>query len=428
MQDLILTKSSGAGSKVIIAVAAMALGVLCWYGIRWQLGNMVGSLTNPNDPGAFEAADMARDLAPGDPVASWLRASSITGISADPGSDPIREFQAVARLAPSDYRWRIELGRAYEQEEMAAEAEASFKKAVELAPTYAHPYWAIGNFYLREGRNEEAVAALKKAAENNQSYRDQVFSLAWDFFGKDPAKVESMVGDQPDARVRLAYFFASRSRPVDSLRIWNELGETDKAANPDTAKAIAHGLFLQKFFPESLEFARQLGIDGDSRPETITNGSMEKGLSDDKDSRFNWQLLRNDPKFEVVSDSKVKKEGDRSLKVTFRTYLKPALNNLIQTVVVKPNGRYRLSFWIRTENLKSGGPPLIEVVNAVDDKLIVRSQPFPTGSNEWQQVSVDFSVPENCSAVIVRTARAYCGEECPITGVFWYDDFTLTRL
>ncbi len=428
MQDLILSKSSGPASKVIVVLAAVIAVVLCWYGVKWQLGNMVAVLTNPNDPGAFEAADMARDLAPRDPVASWLRASSITGITADSGADPIREFQAVVNLAPADYRWRIELGRAYEQEEMAAEAEASFKKAVELAPAYAHPYWAIGNFYLREGRNDEAIAALKKAAENNQAYRDQVYSLAWDFFQKDPAKVEFMAGDTPNDRVRLAYFFASRSRPVDSLRIWNSLAETDKAANPDTARAIAHGLFLQKYFPEAQEFARQLGTDQDAKPETFTNGSFEKGLSEDKDSRFNWQLLRNDPRFEVVSDSKVRKEGERSLKVTFRTFIKPALNNLLQTVVVNPNSKYRLSFWIRTENLRSGGPPLIEILNANDEKLITRSQPFPTGSNEWQQVNVDISTPENCSAVIVRTARSYCGEECPITGIFWYDDFILNKL
>jgi hypothetical protein len=95
--------------------------------------------------------------------------------------------------------------------------------------------------------------------------------------------------------------------------------------------------------------------------------------------------------------------------------------------VVVPGNKYRLSFWVRTENLKSAGGPVLDIVNANDDKLIAKSAVFPTGSNDWQEMTVEFEAPANCSGISIRTARAYCGEDCPIIGTFWYDDFQLIK-
>jgi len=30
--------------------------------------------------------------------------------------------------------------------------------------------------------------------------------------------------------------------------------------------------------------------------------------------------------------------------------------------------------------------------------------------------------------VTIRTVRAYCGDDCPITGTLWYDDFELKKI
>ena len=81
----------------------------------------------------------------------------------------------------------------------------------------------------------------------------------------------------------------------------------------------------------------------------------------------------------------------------------------------------------RSENLKSAGGPLIEIVNANDDKSIVQSKPLPVGTNDWQEMTVEFTTPDNCDGIQIRTVREYCGDSCPITGAFWYDDFGLER-
>ncbi|MBK8467487.1 MAG: carbohydrate binding domain-containing protein [Chloracidobacterium sp.] len=392
-----------------------------------QLGSMIADLTGPNNPDAKAAADLAVSLAPGDPVTRWLAASAETNGTAENRLESAAKLlEDAVRLSPFDYRWRVELGRAYEQADKPASAEIEFKRAVELAPTYAYSRWHLGNFYLRQDRVNEAFAELRKAADSNRTYREQAFSLAWDYFDKDPEKVEQIAADTSDARASLALFFAARGRASESLRIWNLLSETEKAANPQVAKDIAQGLFIQRIFPQALEFARQLGIDADARLNAVTNPGFERVIGAEEDSRFDWRINRSDSKIDITTDSSVRHTGSRSLKLSFRTYLKPELYNVFQTVVVEPNKNYHLSFWARTESLKSSGGPFIQVVNANDDKPITASKAFQTGTNDWQEYSVDFRTPENCNGITFRTVRQPCGDQCPIVGTLWYDDFELT--
>ena len=418
MQDLFVIDATNTRVRITLAAVAVIALICGLLMIKWQIGNMFATLTPVSDPNAAQIATFAWSWSPNDPSAGWLAATT---------KNDLGMFEQTVRLAPFDYRWRQELGRAYEQDEQPDRAEAEFKRAIELAPNFAYSHWRLANFYLRQDRIDEALAELKKAAENNQTYREQAFSLVWDYFNKDPAIAESLAGSNPESRARLAYFFAGRGQADDAMRIWNTLNEETQAANPELAKGMALGLYDQRKFGAALEFSKQAGFDPNAMPETVTDGSFERGLGETGDSRFNWQVMRNDPKMEVAIDQKVKREGTRSMRVSFKNFSKPELYNISQTVVVTANRAYRLKFWVRTENLKSAGPPLLEVINANDDKLITRSSSYPTGSNDWHEMFVDFTTPADCAGVIIRTARSYCGDACPITGIVWYDTFELTR-
>ena len=428
MQDLTAIDSRSIKSRLLLAGVVILAIVVAWFAVSRQLGNMIANLTSPDNPDVISAANLAVSLAPGDPVAKWLLASAETNGAASDVDSAVKSMEDAVRLSPFDYRWRIELGRAYEQAEKTELAEIEFQRSIELAPTYAFPRWHLGNFFLRQNRIDEAFVELRKAAENNRPYREQVFSLAWDYFDKDPVKVEQLAADTTDARAALALFFASRGRASDSLRIWNLLSDDDKAVNPQVAKDIAHGLYIQRIFPQALEFARQLGIDAEARPEEITNAGFEHAIGSQAEARFDWQINRNDAKIDVTSDSTVRHSGARSLRVSFRNYVKPELYNIFQTVVVEPGKNYRLTFWVRSESLKSSGGPLLQIVNAVDDMPIILSKAFSTGTNDWLEYTIDFRAPENCNGITIRTVRLPCGGQCPIVGTLWYDDFELRRV
>lgn len=421
MNDLDRIDSKNIKMRIILIAFGVIVIVSAAFAIRWQFGNMLSVLTRPGDPDAEAIAQFAANWSPSDPAAYSLRADT----GDNPEQTVLFREQAVLR-APSDYRLRIELGRAYEQNDDAERAEQEFRKAVELAPSYASVHWHLGNYLLRRERNSEALAELRKAAENNHIYRDQVFSLAWDSFDKDALQVELLVSDRPESWAHLAYFLAARGRAEDSLRIWNKLTDAEKIKKQTVAESIAAGLFDQRHYRQALEFSKQFGAESDAVPEQVTNGSFEKNIDTADDERFGWQIVRNDPKLEIATDNRVTHTGGRSLRLLFKGFSKPALANLFQTVVVNPNKKYQLRFWVRTENLKSAGAPMIEIVDVNNEnKTLARSQTFSDGTNDWQQFSMDFVTPDNCGGISLRTIRAFCGEGCPITGILWYDDFVM---
>ena len=211
------------------------------------------------------------------------------------------------------------------------------------------------------------------------------------------------------------------------MRIWNALSEEARQANAPIAKVIALAFYDKGFFRQSLEFARGIGIETEAKPEAIQNGGFEKPIGDARETYFGWKVSPPE-KIDVKLDPAQKREGNRSLRVFFNGFAEPALNTVYQNVVVEPAAKYRLSFWVRTENLKSGGTPQIQVFNANDNRIVAPSEAFPTGTNEWKEYKIEFVAPANAQAVIVGTGRVFCGTNCPIFGTIWYDDFRLERL
>lgn len=410
----------------LIFVIFFALA-FAWLAVRWQIGNMLAEFTSTTDPTVEPVAEFSASLAPGDPMANWFLASSQRDVfTPEKLDESLKKYEKVVRLAPHDYRWWIELGRAREQSEDMAGAEAAFRRAVELAPTYTLPHWQAGNFYLRQGEVDKAFAELKKASESNPVYRQQVYSIIWDYFDKDPARLEQIAGDAPNARADLALFYAAKERAEDSLRMWNTLAPEQKKANEKVSRVIAQALFEKKYFRSAVGFTREIGIETEAQVEKFQNAGFESAIGKEDDSYFSWKLIPAE-KVDVRLDPSQKHGGNRSLRIVFNGFGAAQYYQFYQIVAVEPLAKYRLSFWARTENLKSAGNPLIEVVNANDDKLIKASDAFPDGSNDWQEIKIDFVTPPSSEGIIVRVGRAFCGNQCPLFGSIWLDDFSISK-
>jgi tetratricopeptide (TPR) repeat protein len=403
--------------------------LLAWFGFSWQVGNMLGELTPPSQPNSLEVARAAISLAPRDPLPRWLLATKLKeDFSAEGIAASVRAFEETVRVSPNDFRWWVDLGRAREQADMPADAEKAFKRAEELAPGYTFPQWQIGNFYLRQNRPDEAFTHLTRATEKSIVYREQVFALAWDYFDKDPARVEQLAANTPHVRVTLAHFYAQRGAASDALRVWNSIPEAERARHPQILKNMIEHLYSKRYFRQTLELMRQSGQAHSAEAEKVSNAGFEEFLNDSDASLFGWRINRSDSKLEILTDPASRSEGQRSLKLNFKAFAKSELYNVSQLVAVEPGARYRLSFMLRVENLRTGGEPLLEIVNANNDVSLIRSERFPLGSHEWRRTVLEFETPPGCEGITIRTTRETCGEVCPISGVIWYDDFKLEKI
>jgi tetratricopeptide (TPR) repeat protein len=411
---------------ILILISALVFG---WLSISWQIGNMLAALTPANQSNAKAIADFSHGLSPRDPIINWLRANVEKDLFTPQSlENAVASLEESVRYAPEDYRYWLELGRAYEQTENFEKAEKAFQRAVRIAPNYSNVYWHTGNYYLRRGQEAEAIPALRKSAETSAVYREQIFSVVWDYYEKDKTKLEHLAGEKSDMRAGLAKFYAAKEMPEDSLRLWNTLSDDEKARNQDIARLITQALYDKRFYRSSIEFVRQLGIEPQAQPENVQNGGFEAPIATDaKDSFFGWKYTKKD-KIEINTDPMKKKEGNKSLRVTFNGFTGIEIKNFLQFVTVESNKKYRLSFWLKTENLKSGGTPTLEIINANDEKIITTGTAFPNGTQDWTLTTIEFTAPPNAEAVAIRFDRAYCGDACPIVGTFWVDDFKLEKI
>jgi tetratricopeptide (TPR) repeat protein len=410
-------------------IAAVIISILvAWYAFSREIGNMMAEVTTPTELNAKATAFAAIWLAPDDPMANWLAASTDNdSFTREKAAASVRNFENLIRLAPNDYRWWIELGRVREQTDAIDKSELAFKQAVALAPAYAYPRWQLGNFYLRQGRSDEAFAELKLAAANNAQYRDQVFYTVWEFFNQDKQQLERIVGDSPAVRATLAKFYANKGEPEAAVASWETLTTEQKEENKALGLVMQQQLFERKNYRASVRLVKDLGREPLAEPEQVQNPGFESPLTDPKETFFGWTVI-DTPKANARLDANQKHEGKRSLRLNFNAFTDTSLNNTSQIIAVEPGARYSLTFWVKTENLKSAGLPLLQVAAINDVITFGASAPFGPGTNDWQQVKIDFNAPANVDGVVVRTVRNYCGENCPLVGTIWYDDFNLQKL
>lgn len=420
------TKST-AGRVFAIAVIIGAL-VFAWFAIRWQIGSMFAVYTPVNAPNARDVAEFAVSLSPSDPVTSWYLASvRKDSFRPEDQNAAIEELENAVRKAPSDFRYWIELGRAHEQNDRFENAEKALLRAVELAPNYSEANWHLGNFYLRRGDESKSFAALRKSAEESAVFSEQVYGVLWNYYEKDRTKLETLAGDRADLRAGLAKFYAMKELPADSLRIWNLVPESEKTRYAGIARLIGQALYDKRYYRSAQEFIRQLGVEPAATAETFQNGSFETPIAaDPRETYFGWQVLKKE-KLDAGPDSMKKKDGNRSLRLTFNGLAATEIKTISQIVTVLPNTKYRLTFWFKTEALKSAGTPTVEIVNATDTRLITTTPPVPSGTQDWTQSTIDFTSPADAEAVAVRIDRSFCGDACPIVGTLWLDDFRLEK-
>jgi tetratricopeptide (TPR) repeat protein len=431
VQDHIATISKGSKAPQLIATAAILVAaVFAWFAIRWQIGDLVVDAVSVSSPDSAEIAETAKGLTPSSPRPYWLSGAILKTSFDDPTFDgAIRQYEEAARRAPYHYRSWTELGRINEQAGRYEIADAAFRRAIELAPDYTIPHWQTGNFYLRRGRVADAVSELNAAAKHSSPYRLQVFSTAWNVLGQDTQQVEKFLTDRADSKATLALFYGNVNRSDDAVRVWNLIDPEEKSQYESLGKVIANDLLVRRSYRGSLEFSRQSGIDPDARPDAITNGGFELPIrAGERDVRFDWSLLRVDGRIDASTDNSVSHGGKRSLKLTFRGYGKPTFPTIRQAIALSPGSHYRLTFWVRTENLRGGSLPLLELRSAKDDAMLASSPAFESGSSDWREVNLEFRLPDNSDGAYLISGRESCADECPMNGIFWLDDFSLVRL
>jgi hypothetical protein len=397
--------------------------------VRWYVGNTVAEYSPDANQGGIEMARLAVRWAPGDPLTHWrLGKLQEKTFSADNVAATAREYQEAVAISPNDYRYWMELGRALEAAGDGASGEKALRRAVDLAPAYSHPRWSLGNLLVRAGKFEEAFNQLGRAAESDSQMRPQVFDLAMRVFDGDIEQIAKVTCASAAARLQFAIYLVGAQRFDEAIRMWGSISPADRRAQAELATEMEQALIKAKQFRALLSVMRETQANANLPPaEQIWNGGFESPLAQTSADIFGW-VVNSRQLVQITLDSHGH-TGQGSLRIVFKAPSTLDKIHVSQTVAVEPGTQYRLEYYVRTEDLVTASTTVLTIVDAVDGKVLATSKPLPTGTNDWQEVTLDFTTNPKHDGMTVGFSRAPCDETeiCPIFGSVWYDDFNLQR-
>jgi tetratricopeptide (TPR) repeat protein len=426
----------------LVLLAAGAL-YASWYCVLWGVGNTMAEtapVSFANDPAAsLESAESAVRLSPHDP-ATHLMLARLSQLSFEPEGveRALKEYEEAARLAPNDYLVWLEAGRARAALGDGEGGIAALRRSVALAPNYAQPRWHLGNALLREAMRhnaspEEAFAELRRAADADSTLRPQVFNLAWQVYNQDMARVIDVVGKTPEARAQLVGVLTGRGRLDDALAVWESLSDEERRARLETGLGLARELHGHGRYHLAIKTLREVGAaPTDLAVGKVLNGGFEGDIGAPGGQLFQWEV-RQAPGAQIAIDARAAAAGRRSLRIVFSASGQLEFAGVSEVVPVEPSARYRLTYSLKTDELRSVATLLVAVNDAGPPEALLPAvtayAPAPTGTTAWQQSSVEFSTGPKTEGVVIRIVRAPCAEgACPIYGKIWYDDFNLERV
>ncbi|HJQ32258.1 MAG TPA: tetratricopeptide repeat protein [Pyrinomonadaceae bacterium] len=424
-------------ARVPLLLAALLALYVSWYCVASGVGSTMAE-TAPgsyaNDPqAAMESAAAAVRLAPNAPE-THLMLARLSQLSFEPEGveRAMREYEEAARLAPNDYLVWLEAGRARAALGDPQGGVEMLRRSVALAPNYAQPHWHLGNALLRAGQTEEAFAEMQRAADADAGLRPQVFNLAWQVYGPDMSRVIAVVGKTPEARAQLVSVLGGRGRFDDALAIWEGLDPAERRDHMQTGAGLANALYGRGQFHLALRTLREAGAAPDDlTAEKVWNGGFESDIGQGIKLPFMWEIAQP-PGAQIAIDARVAASGRRSLRIVFNSSGQLDFGHVSQTVAAEPSTRYRLTYSLKTEELRSVATLYVVVTEATAGAPVTLASPqvnAPTGTNEWKQNSIEFTTGPNTEAFVIHIARVGCTEgSCPIYGKIWYDDFNLERV
>ena len=402
-----------------------------WFAMRWYVGNTIAEYTSTPDADGIEMARMATRWAPDDALPHWrLAFFEEKNFSSENLAAAVREYELAVQAEPYDYRYWMELGRALEGTGDATNGEKALRRAVELAPSYSHPRWQYGNLLLRQGRVDEAFVQLSRAAEADEQMQAPVFGLAFQVFGGDTDKIVRAL-PSPSLRLQIALNLINSGKFDDALRIVHTITASDRKADREISDQVAKSLIDHHQFRAALSLLRELESDANQLPTTgqFWNGGFEQPIALPDTKPFHW-MIDSRSQAQFVLDNAQAHSGRVSLRIVFKSPGKLENIPITQTVIVEPDTQYKFQFYQRTEALISASTPVVVVSDVTGRDKLASSTPLPSGTNNWQPVTLTFKTKPNEDGILVSFYRSPCGEKdpvCPIYGTVWYDDFTLQR-
>ncbi|MDR0869366.1 MAG: carbohydrate binding domain-containing protein [Planctomycetaceae bacterium] len=151
----------------------------------------------------------------------------------------------------------------------------------------------------------------------------------------------------------------------------------------------------------------------------FTNGSFEFGTGN---TPAGWFADEDTAGYQNFWIEEKPKDGKKCFKTVIAEGRTPEWFAVRQTnIPVVPNGKYRVSAWVRGENVKGRAGWFLHCGNETNSQTVNRTQGNFEGTFDWKEIVIEFTAPADAD-------RATVGTVLYGSGTAWFDNVQLEQL
>ena len=292
--------------------------------------------------------------------------------------------------------------------------------------------WTTGNHYLLTNRAEKAFPYFRRLLDMDPAYLEATIRVCLRAT-RDPQEIYTGVIPQgKDASGRFAFlmFLSSSSDYENAMRIWGQM-----ISGPDRSPELSMVTPFLDFLIDHNQIQdatlvwsdlEHAGVIPPPQPsetgDLLHDGGFE---APPLNSGFDWRTS-DSPDLDIDFSDSSPYKGAKCLRVKFVVGRNADYDLVNQVVLVKPNTRYQLTAYVRSDNLTSASGPRLRVLEMGCDSCTVRTSDPTVGSTEWHPVEVAFTTQAQTQAVKISFWRPQDQlSHADITGTVWLDEVSL---
>lgn len=338
----------------------------------------------------------------------------------------VKFFTKSLKLNPSDSRSWLGLARSYIEKGNNDRASYAIKRAISMDGNSPETIWEAGLLSLMNGNNEDASGLLRRYLSVMPSEQEKLYPVLFSIGADSDFIINSLLPREYDFYKRYLYFLIRNNLSKEAMDLWVRIGEM----HPERELYVRYCDFLIKSghtdkaivlwddFLKRFEIARGKGDN------LIWNGDFEYNP---EGGCLDWRIGRAEG-VKVFIDRDVSRTGGSSLTVSFNGQTNPDIYIASQVVPVEQAKRYRLTGYIRTENITTKNGIFMDVRGNDCGLNYLRTEPL-TGTNLWSRLDLEFRVPTGCDAVRVGIRREKSEKfDNRISGDAWVDSISMTEI
>ena len=400
--------------------AVLVYVILLWFLFKPLAGQIMFS--SPGEKGLLASIDFNNNAAYHYILGRYYHFSS----SSHDMKKAISHYRESLNLIPLQAVVWTDLAKAYQLDGQPLESERSLQRAVRLNPNNPDLMWEAGIFWLISNMTDKAMGSLKRYIQLMPENQNIVYDLCYRLQLENAYLLENLVPDSYEYRASYLTYLMNTNRVEESEETWKTIGlnKLDKKLFTAYVSFLINNSRYDKAGSLWKEITGKIdGYVKDSPVSLISNYSFENDMLE---GGFDWIISETDG-VNVFIDETVHMEGKRSLAVTFDGKTNPDIAFARQVVRVAPASKYVLMANIKTDGITTTNGIFMSV-QGHKCRGLNKSSETVTGTNFWKELSIDFDVPAECSAVTVNFYRDRSVKfDNKIQGTAWIDKVTMKQ-